>query len=142
MTPRSKRKRSLAREVQESILRRRRAVDAAMKNPALLELPDSELVVVRCRTCGRPIATPKVGGANENEPPILLELREEHDPERWSCTECGSCRCCGCFLDMQDGDTEDYCAHCVRHVEKGEPTCDAPHMSPLRKKRLHAGAVA
>lgn len=93
---------SLYDRVQASLVRRREAIERWKQNP----LCAPELVVVRCRDCGRRIRP--IGGwqaihlAN-GEPPVLLELRDEHEPERWSCTQCGKCPKCGYWIGVVGG---------------------------------------
>jgi hypothetical protein len=55
---------------------------------------DDELVVVKCRVCQRPIATTDVDRAR-GWPPFGLELKDEHEPQRWRCYDCAKCPTCG-----------------------------------------------
>jgi hypothetical protein len=92
------RAKGLAAEMQASVIRRRDAVERWKQDP----FSAPELVIVCCRTCRRPIATTKVD-QEKGEPAILLELRDEHEPERWSCTECGKCPKCGYWIGVVAG---------------------------------------
>lgn len=74
---------ALRSRMAESLALRADAIRRWRLDPALAP----ELLVVRCRICGRPIRT-TAQDQKRGEPYYLLDLVAEHDPASWQCWEC------------------------------------------------------
>jgi hypothetical protein len=88
-------------EIQEWIGRRQDALKRWKQNPASAP----ELVAVLCKTCKRHIATPASERA-KGEPPILLELVEDYQPDKWECYECAACPTCNAIVGCRCSETQ------------------------------------